>query len=166
MAVTGRPVRRDSTPTSWCARPALERPRPGCGHIASSTDSWMPWRAGTSSAGPVDGGARIGGVHTSQQGTHCSPRSSAMTAVHTTGPAYQVVNPATGEVVETFETATDAQVEDALAAAHSAYAAWRDVSIQERAATVKRIGELFKERAGELAAIATLEMGKPLSEAE
>ena len=39
-----------------------------------------------------------------------------MTAVHTTGPAYQVVNPATGEVVETFETATDAEVEAALAA--------------------------------------------------
>ena len=89
-----------------------------------------------------------------------------MTAVQSTGPAYQVVNPATGEVVETFETATDAQVEEALAAAHSAYAAWKDVSIEERAATVKRIGELFKERAGELAAIATLEMGKPLSEAE
>jgi len=89
-----------------------------------------------------------------------------MTADQSTGPAYQVVNPATGEVVETFETATDAQVEEALAAAHTAYAAWRDVSIQERAATVKRIGELFKERAGELAAIATLEMGKPLSEAE
>ncbi|MGD9960113.1 NAD-dependent succinate-semialdehyde dehydrogenase [Nocardioides sp.] len=82
----------------------------------------------------------------------------------TTGPDYQVVNPATGEVVETFEKATDAEVEAALAATHAAYDIWRDVPIEERAATVKRIGELFVERAADLAAIATEEMGKPLSE--
>ncbi len=87
-----------------------------------------------------------------------------MSDVRTSGPAYQVVNPATGEVVETFDTATGAEIESALAAVHAAYAVWRDVSITERAKTVKRIGELFVERRAELAAIATEEMGKPMGE--
>ena len=72
-----------------------------------------------------------------------------------TSPAYQIVNPATGEVVETFDTATDAEVEAALASAHAAYDAWRDVPIADRAKVVKRIGELFVERQDELGAIAT-----------
>ncbi|CUR57232.1 putative succinate-semialdehyde dehydrogenase (NADP(+)) [metagenome] len=84
----------------------------------------------------------------------------------TTGPDYQVVNPATGEVVETFEKATDAEVEAALAATHAAYAVWKDVPIEERAKVVKRIGELFVERAADLAVLATQEMGKPLSESQ
>ena len=69
-----------------------------------------------------------------------------------TGPAYQVVNPATGEVGETFDIATDAEIEAALAAAESAYEAWREVPIDERAKVVKRVGELFKERQDELGA--------------
>jgi succinate-semialdehyde dehydrogenase/glutarate-semialdehyde dehydrogenase len=88
-----------------------------------------------------------------------------MSDVKTAGPTYRVVNPATGEVGETFDYATDAQIEEALAAAHAAYQVWRDVPIADRAKTVKRIGELFVERRAELAAIATEEMGKPLGEA-
>jgi succinate-semialdehyde dehydrogenase/glutarate-semialdehyde dehydrogenase len=88
-----------------------------------------------------------------------------MSDVKTSGPIYQVVNPATGKVVETFEHATDEEVETALAGAHAAYGVWRDVPIAERARTVTRIGELFVERRAELAAIATEEMGKPLGEA-
>ncbi len=83
----------------------------------------------------------------------------------TSGPVYQVVNPATGELVETFEHATDEEVEAALAAVHAAYDVWRDVPITERATIVKRVGQLFVERQDELAAIATEEMGKPLAEA-
>ncbi len=69
-------------------------------------------------------------------------------------------------MVETFEKATDAEVEAALTATHSAYAVWKDVPIEERAKVVKRIGELFVERAADLAAVATQEMGKPLSESQ
>jgi succinate-semialdehyde dehydrogenase / glutarate-semialdehyde dehydrogenase len=88
-----------------------------------------------------------------------------MSPTISTGPTYQTVNPATGEVVETFDFATDAEIEAALASAHSAYAAWRDVPIADRAKTGRRIGELFVERRRDLAAIATREMGKPLPEA-
>src|SRR6185312_3351028 len=68
--------------------------------------------------------------------------------------------PATGEVVETFPFATDAEVEEALAAATEAFAAWRLRPIEDRAAIVKRIAELFTERSADLAALITKEMGK------
>jgi succinate-semialdehyde dehydrogenase/glutarate-semialdehyde dehydrogenase len=89
-----------------------------------------------------------------------------MNDAKTSGPSYQVVNPATGEVVETFEHATDQEIESALAGVHAAYDVWRDVPIEERAKVVKRIAELFVERQEELAAIATEEMGKPLQESK
>lgn len=82
----------------------------------------------------------------------------------TTGPAYQVVNPATGDVVQTFDTASDADIEQAITAATQAYASWKDVPITERGEIVKKVAALFAERADELAAIANEEMGKPVSE--
>src|SRR5690348_6513415 len=75
-------------------------------------------------------------------------------------PPYQVTDPATGEVTETFPFATDAEVAEALAAAAGAFAAWRLRPVAERAAVVKRIAELFTERATDLAALITKEMGK------
>ncbi|SJN08881.1 Aldehyde dehydrogenase [Leucobacter sp. 7(1)] len=77
---------------------------------------------------------------------------------------YRVQNPATGEIVETFESATDGQIEQQLAAADSAYREWRERSVQERAGVVKRVAELFEERKDELARIIALEMGKSLAE--
>lgn len=79
---------------------------------------------------------------------------------------YTVINPATGEVVKEYPTATDQEVQNALAAADSAYKEWREVPIEERAKIVARIAELFTERADELAAIITTEMGKPLSQSK
>ncbi|MEX5261679.1 NAD-dependent succinate-semialdehyde dehydrogenase [Kocuria sp. CPCC 205263] len=79
--------------------------------------------------------------------------------------SYRSVNPATGQVLAEHPTATDAQVQEALAGADAAFRAWRTLPIQERAAVVARVGELFTERAEELATIITEEMGKPLAEA-
>ena len=78
---------------------------------------------------------------------------------------YRVQNPATGEVVEEFATATDEEMEEALSAADAAYRAWRGRSVQERAAVVRRVAQLFRERSDELAAHIALEMGKSLAEA-
>jgi len=79
---------------------------------------------------------------------------------------YQVVNPATGEVEEEFETATDAEVEDAMARSAAAYASWRQTSYAERAAVLKTVAASFQERRDELAAIITTEMGKTTREAK
>ncbi|MFI7484084.1 NAD-dependent succinate-semialdehyde dehydrogenase [Kocuria sp. M1R5S2] len=80
-------------------------------------------------------------------------------------PAYRSTNPATGEIVAEYPTASDAQVQEALSAADAAYRSWREVPIEERAAVAARVGALFAERAEELAAIITEEMGKPIAEA-
>ena len=89
-----------------------------------------------------------------------------MSNAQTQSPPYRVVNPATGEEIEAFDHATDAEIEAALTSARSAYDVWRDTPISERATIVTRVGELFRERQDELAAIATEEMGKPLEESK
>jgi succinate-semialdehyde dehydrogenase/glutarate-semialdehyde dehydrogenase len=78
----------------------------------------------------------------------------------TNTPSYQVTDPATGEVAETFPFATDAEVERTLAAASAAFAEWKKRPVAERAAVVKRVAGLFTERAADLAALITKEMGK------
>ena len=78
----------------------------------------------------------------------------------TSSPPYQVTDPATGEVTEKFPFATDAEVEQALSAATDAFAEWRKRPVAERAAIVRRVAELFTERATDLAALITKEMGK------
>nr|WP_125612667.1 NAD-dependent succinate-semialdehyde dehydrogenase [Specibacter cremeus] len=77
---------------------------------------------------------------------------------------YQVLNPATGALIEEFPTATDAQVMDAVARSHEAYLSWRGTSIEDRVLVAKRAAALFRERTDELAAIITQEMGKRIEE--
>jgi succinate-semialdehyde dehydrogenase / glutarate-semialdehyde dehydrogenase len=79
---------------------------------------------------------------------------------------YAVVNPATGETLATYPTATDAQLEEAIAKANAAADGWaRTSSVAERAALIRRAAELHRERRDELAAIIVREMGKPLAAA-
>jgi succinate-semialdehyde dehydrogenase/glutarate-semialdehyde dehydrogenase len=77
---------------------------------------------------------------------------------------YTVTNPATGELVEEIENATDEEVLAAIDRVHRGYGAWRRRPVTERATIVARAAELFAERADELAAIMTLEMGKRINE--
>ncbi|WP_336652262.1 MULTISPECIES: NAD-dependent succinate-semialdehyde dehydrogenase [unclassified Leucobacter] len=77
---------------------------------------------------------------------------------------YRVQNPATGEIVETFDSATDADIEAAVANADAVYREWREKSVQERAVVVKRAAEIFEERKDELAKIIATEMGKSYAE--
>jgi len=73
---------------------------------------------------------------------------------------YQVVNPATGKVESEYPTATDAEVSDVLARAERGYTSWRRTSLEERADILRRVSRLYRDRADELAAIITREMGK------
>ena len=77
---------------------------------------------------------------------------------------FRVENPATGEVLETFDHATDQEILAAVDGAHEAFLSWRDTPIEERAKLVTRVAELFEERKDELAEIIATEMGKPVSE--
>ena len=79
--------------------------------------------------------------------------------------SYAVVDPHTGEQVSSYPTATDAEVGEAIAAAAAAHAEWSGRSIAERAAVVRRIGELHVERSEQLGSIINREMGKALADA-
>ncbi|KPN17831.1 NAD-dependent succinate-semialdehyde dehydrogenase [Arthrobacter sp. Edens01] len=86
------------------------------------------------------------------------------TTSNTSARSYRVINPATGEPGDEFPVATDAEIQEALAASQSAFESWREVPIEERGRIVTRVAALFTERKDELAAIITEEMGKPLPE--
>lgn len=75
----------------------------------------------------------------------------------------EVVNPATEEVIGTLAEGTPADVDAAVAAAVKAFPAWAETSADERAKVVRAIIDGLEERAGELAAAMTREMGTPLT---
>jgi succinate-semialdehyde dehydrogenase/glutarate-semialdehyde dehydrogenase len=77
---------------------------------------------------------------------------------------YSVTDPATGELIEELPNATDEEVRAAIERVHNGFTAWRRRPVAERAKIVLRAAELFAERADELAAIMTLEMGKRINE--
>lgn len=79
---------------------------------------------------------------------------------------FRTQNPATNEIEARFEYIPDEVVEDALAAAHAEFHAWGARSIAERADIAGRISALFDVEREELARIISLEMGKPLTEAD
>ena len=80
---------------------------------------------------------------------------------------YAVVDPSTGELVKEYPTATDDQIAAAVTAAAKAHREWsRGSTVAERAALIRRVGELHTERKDELAKIIQREMGKPLDQSE
>lgn len=78
---------------------------------------------------------------------------------------YAVINPATGETVKTYDTISDADLATAIDAADHAHTWSRSISVDERAALVRRVAELHLERRQELADIIVREMGKPMDQA-
>ena len=78
---------------------------------------------------------------------------------------YAVVNPATGETLATYDTMTDAEVDARIGSADAAFRDWRVTPVAERAALLRRVAELHRERRDELAATMVREMGKPLAAA-
>ncbi|HEY5820847.1 MAG TPA: aldehyde dehydrogenase family protein [Propionibacteriaceae bacterium] len=79
---------------------------------------------------------------------------------------YAVTDPATGETVLEYATATDTEIEAALAAVATAAGTWaRQTNVTERAALIRRVADLHTERRGELAEIIVREMGKPTEDA-
>ena len=84
----------------------------------------------------------------------------------TTPNLLEVRNPATGAVFATVPDADEAALDAAVAAARSAFAAWRQTPWAERAAIVSKIGETIALNAAELSAMLTREQGKPADQAK
>ncbi|HET7455927.1 MAG TPA: NAD-dependent succinate-semialdehyde dehydrogenase [Solirubrobacterales bacterium] len=80
--------------------------------------------------------------------------------------SYAVVNPATGETVKEYEEISDDALRAAIDRAYQASKSWPvSTSVADRAALVRRVGELHSERREELAEIIVREMGKPIEQA-
>ncbi|PZQ69435.1 MAG: NAD-dependent succinate-semialdehyde dehydrogenase [Variovorax paradoxus] len=82
------------------------------------------------------------------------------------GKTLDVLNPATGKTIGTVAHAAIADLDRALAAAQKGFEVWRDTSVYERAAVMRRAAALLRERAEEIARLLTQEQGKPLGEAK
>ncbi|MBJ7465449.1 MAG: NAD-dependent succinate-semialdehyde dehydrogenase [Mycolicibacterium sp.] len=78
---------------------------------------------------------------------------------------YAVVDPATGDVVKEYPTATDDQIEAAVSAAAKAFKEWsKTTTVAQRAELIRKVAALHNERKDELAKIIQREMGKPLDQ--
>jgi len=78
---------------------------------------------------------------------------------------YAVINPATGETVREYPTITDDELRDAIARAAKASEWAASTSVEDRAAIIRRVGEIHTEKRQELAEIIVREMGKPIEQA-
>ncbi|GGU10336.1 NAD-dependent succinate-semialdehyde dehydrogenase [Nocardioides albus] len=78
---------------------------------------------------------------------------------------YRVVDPATNTVLETYPSATDAEVAAAVEASATAFSAWRARPVADRAAALTKVAAAIRGEIDELGAIATREMGKTAAEA-
>ena len=78
---------------------------------------------------------------------------------------WDLVNPATGEVIEQVPFGGAVEARRAIDAAATAGSAWAGTSIAERAAILARAADLIDERADELAKLTSEESGKPIGQA-
>ncbi len=73
-----------------------------------------------------------------------------------------VLNPATEEVVAACPTASEAQLNEAVAAAKAAFPAWSKRPLKERAELLNKLADAMMARHEEFARLLTQEQGKPL----
>ncbi len=78
----------------------------------------------------------------------------------------QSINPATEEVIQTFEVYDEKQINQALDQARAAFQSWRTTTFAERSVHLHNVATYLRQHKEELARFSTLEMGKPISEAE
>jgi acyl-CoA reductase-like NAD-dependent aldehyde dehydrogenase len=85
----------------------------------------------------------------------------------TAGPAtIESIDPANGEVVETYEIFSEGQIDAALDLAHGAFTDWRRAEWSKRAELMNGVAWQLREMSDEFAKTVSREMGKPIKEAE
>lgn len=78
---------------------------------------------------------------------------------------FSSINPATETALTEVASGSEADVDTAVATARSSFQSWRTTDPVERGQAIHRVAELIREHAEELAAIESLDQGKPLSQA-
>ena len=79
--------------------------------------------------------------------------------------AHTVINPVTGSGMAEVPYATEADLEEALAASERAWPEWRATDVEKRGAILHKTADLLKERAEHIGRILTQEQGKVFNEA-
>lgn len=77
---------------------------------------------------------------------------------------FEVIDPATGAIIETLPSATKALVESAVDSAYSSLPSWRSKPVVEREHLLRAWYDLIVANREDLAHIITSEQGKPLTE--
>jgi succinate-semialdehyde dehydrogenase/glutarate-semialdehyde dehydrogenase len=72
----------------------------------------------------------------------------------------KAINPATGEIIKTYEEMSPQEVNGIVERAHEAFLDWRKTNFAERAALMKKAGEVLRDNASEYAKLMAIEMGK------
>lgn len=77
---------------------------------------------------------------------------------------YQTVNPATEDVLETYQLMSREDADNVVQQAHQAFLTWRKSSFEQRAEALKKTAALIRERKHDYAELMTREMGKTLAQ--
>jgi succinate-semialdehyde dehydrogenase/glutarate-semialdehyde dehydrogenase len=78
--------------------------------------------------------------------------------------ALESLNPATGELLETFAEWSDEQISTTIASVHKTYTQWRDTTFSQRKALMLQAAQVLRDNADPFALIMAQEMGKPVIE--
>ncbi len=78
----------------------------------------------------------------------------------------EIINPATEEVIGKVSHARKEDLDIALTAAEKAFNSWKNVSAYERSKILRKAADIVRSNADEIAALMTMEQGKPLVEAK
>jgi len=76
-----------------------------------------------------------------------------------------IINPYTGEVIDTVPNATEKDVDTAVKAANKAFPAWAEVSVVKKVEILKKFLNLVDENKQDLATTLCKETGKPITQA-
>ncbi|MCS2173024.1 succinate-semialdehyde dehydrogenase [Scandinavium sp. TWS1a] len=84
-----------------------------------------------------------------------------------TSPATHAIslNPATGETLSTLAWATADDVNQAVALADAGYRQWKKTAVAERADALRKVGNVLRQHAEEMAQMISREIGKPIIQA-
>src|ERR1700757_2227853 len=74
----------------------------------------------------------------------------------------QAINPATSEVLKTYEEMAPETVKGIVSKTHEAFLDWRRTTFSDRAGLMRKAAEILRANAGEYAHLMAEEMGKPV----
>lgn len=84
----------------------------------------------------------------------------------TSGELIYSINPATEETIESFQSSSDSDIEEALREATNTFRAWRLEQFAVKSSLMKKAAACLRRNRARFAGVMTAEMGKPIVESE